>query len=290
MCEKGRAVHRDYFLHVHPTLSPPILSPLSALRTIFLLCTCNYQLATMETGYEDQEDYSLPPESQRPFTSGIRRKQVPFVRSSDLDTITSTPSTSSGSSIADKYLSIVMKQAPSTTPSTPTCLSPSVRATHSAPPTAGATPPDQVPSPEVCKVCKIPLRSNPDTLHEASIAHQVCITHSHPPSHLDRTRTGFRYLSKRGWDPDERLGLGASGREGIRAPIKASMKFDTAALGSGLDQDGDPLPKKAPPVKVQKLNAKQLRKMADENKKKAERMRNAFNQREEVLRYLGENV
>lgn len=65
------------------------------------------------------------------------------------------------------------------------------------------------------------------------------------------------------------------------------MKFDTAALGTGLDKDGDPLPKKAPPVKVQKLNAKQAKKKAEEDKKKAEKLRNAFYMNDEVLKYLG---
>lgn len=245
----------------------------------------------MASDHED-DDFNLPPETQRPFTSGIRRKPVPFVRSSDLDT-TSTPSTTSGRSVANAYLSIVMKQTPSTVPSTPACPPSPTRETVSAPATAQATPPPepaQKPSPELCEVCQLPLGTNPNTPHEASLAHQVCLTHSHPPSHIDRTRAGFRYLTNRGWDPDERLGLGASGREGIREPIKASMKFDTAALGTGLDKDGDPLPKKPAPVKVQKLNAKQVRKKAMEDKAKGERMMKAFHQDERILKYLGENV
>ncbi|CAI7618730.1 unnamed protein product [Penicillium bialowiezense] len=222
----------------------------------------------MASDHED-DDFNLPPETQRPFTSGIRRKPVPFVRSSDLDT-TSTPSTTSGRSVADAYLSIVMKQTPSTVPSTPACPPSPTRETASAPATAQATPPPepaQKPSPELCEVCQLPLGTNPN-----------------------RTRAGFRYLTNRGWDPDERLGLGASGREGIREPIKASMKFDTAALGTGLDKDGDPLPKKPAPVKVQKLNAKQVRKKAMEDKAKGERMMKAFHQDERILKYLGEDV
>ncbi|CAG8197642.1 unnamed protein product [Penicillium salamii] len=237
----------------------------------------------------DDEDYSLPPETQRPFTSGIRRKPVPFVRSSNLDT-TTTRSTSSGRNVADAYLSIVMKTAPNTSPNTPTCQSPPARAIQSAPASAEATPPPNPEVPELCTVCKLPLGTNPETPHEASLAHQVCLEHSHPPSHIDRTRTGFRYLANQGWNPDERLGLGASGREGIREPIKASMKFDTAALGTGLDKDGDPLPKKPPPPKVQKLNAKQVRKKFEEDRNRAERMRKVFNQDERILKYLGEDA
>jgi hypothetical protein len=231
---------------------------------------------------DEDEDYYLPPEHQRPFTSGVRRKRVPFVRSSDLDTTTPTPSTStsSGASIADKYLSIVMK--PKTTPSTPNRSSPPTR-THSAPPeTEQAT--------ELCEICNLPLTSQ-NHPHEASLAHQVCLTHSHPPSHLDRTRTGLRYLSSYGWNPDARLGLGASGREGIREPIKPRPKFDTAGLGTGIDEDGDVI-KKVVPVKVKKqaLNAKQVRRKVEEDRRRGERLRKAFHQNEEVLKYLGEDV
>lgn len=258
----------------------------------------------------EDEDYFLPPEQQHPFSSGIRRKRVQFVRSSDLDTTTApTPSSSSGTSIADKYLSIVMGQpAASTSPSTPTQRAPSppIR-THSAPPTQDTQdiippPPPTGPAPapaalEYCEVCNLPVSNATANAtdqkphpHEASLAHQICLTHSHPPSHLDRTRSGLRYLSTYGWDPDSRLGLGASGREGIREPIKPRAKHGTAGLGTGLDRDGDPLPPRPAPVKVQKLNAKQVRNKIVEDKKRAERMRKAFYQNDEVLKYLGKEA
>ncbi|CAG8897772.1 unnamed protein product [Penicillium egyptiacum] len=252
----------------------------------------------------EDEDYFLPPEQQRPFSSGVRRKRVQFVRSSDLDTTTAQTPSSSGTSIADKYLSIVMSQpAPNTSPNTPAQQPPSsppIR-THSAPPAFDIIPPPPTApaAPEHCDVCNlhIPPQAPGDSTdqkhgpHEASLAHQICLTHSHPPSHLDRTRTGLRYLSTYGWDPDSRLGLGASGREGILEPIKPRVKHGTAGLGTGLDRDGDPLPPRpAPPVKVQKLNSKQARNKAAEDKKRAERMRKAFYQNDEVSKYLGEGV
>ncbi|KAJ5932606.1 hypothetical protein N7516_007095 [Penicillium verrucosum] len=253
----------------------------------------------------EDEDYFLPPEQQRPFSSGIRRKPVQFVRSSNLDTTTApTPSSSSGTSIADTYLSIVMGQpAASTSPSTPTQRAPSppIR-THSAPPTRDITPPPPPTGPapattEYCEVCHVPVpKATANTTdkkplpHEASLVHQFCLAHSHPPSHLDRTRSGFRYLSTYGWDPDSRLGLGASGREGIREPIKPHAKHGTAGLGTGLDRDGDPLPPRPAPVKAQKLNAKQVRNKIAEDKKKAEKMRKAFYQNDEVLKYLGKGA
>ncbi|KAG0157742.1 hypothetical protein PDIDSM_4927 [Penicillium digitatum] len=239
----------------------------------------------------EDEDYFLPPEQQRPFSSGIRRKRVQFPDASS----------SSGVSIADTYLSIVMKQpVASTSPSTPTQRPPAppIRI-HSAPPTQNITRPPLPAAPEYCGVCNLALPSQAaadetdkkSRPHEASLAHQICLAHSHPPSHLDRTRSGLRYLSTYGWDPDSRLGLGASGREGIREPIKPRVKHGTAGLGTGLDRDGDPLPPRpVPPAKVQKLNSKQVRNKVAEDKKRAERMRKAFYQNDEVLKYLGEGV
>ncbi|KAJ5757772.1 uncharacterized protein N7511_006466 [Penicillium nucicola] len=259
----------------------------------------------------DEEDYVLPPEQQRPFTSGVRRKRVKFVRSSDLDT-TTTPASSatSGASISNTYLSIVMKHSePRTSPSTPTPTEQQAppRTAQSAPPPTKAAfpPPTEAPSPSPepepttrtdrqnhCEICNLPLPTNPtDQPHEASLAHQVCLTHSHPPSHLDRTRQGMRYLSTYGWDPDSRRGLGAPGREGIRAPIKPRPKHDTAGLGTGLDADGDPLPPKpAPPPKVQKMNAKQSAKKMAADRARGERMRKLLFANDEVMKYLGEEA
>lgn len=282
----------------------------------------------MSQDYDD-EDYYLPLEDQRVFGAGIRRKRVPFVRSGELNTLNATTGLSStGTNIADTYLSIVLKQQnkPKTSPSTPINpnrntntpgdIIPPPRTTHSAPPTTEAIlpAPALAPSPDTvepnlkgseeiyCDVCKLLLsdpqiQSQQETTststrpHEASLAHQVCLKHSHPPSHLDRTRTGMRYLSTYGWDPDSRLGLGAPGREGIREPLKGRVKHDTAGLGSGLDKDGDPI--KVPlPVKnkVVKLNPKDMRRKEAEAKKRGEKMRNLFFQSDEVLKYLGESA
>lgn len=253
----------------------------------------------------DDEDYFLPLEDQRVFGAGIRRKRVPFVRSSEHELRTTRPASTPAASVADTYLSIVLKKSAkdveeiksgddlhtSTTASRK--QSPPPRTTHSAPPAseAVAQPPN-----DHCEICNLPLSSEPSNdsdirPHEASLAHQVCLNHSHPPSHLDRTRTGMRYLSTYGWDPDSRLGLGASGREGIREPLKGRIKNDKAGLGSGLDKDGDRLPAPPPPPKkIQKLNAKQSRKSADEARRQADKMRNMFFQNDEVLKYLGEDA
>ncbi|EPS32344.1 hypothetical protein PDE_07304 [Penicillium oxalicum 114-2] len=266
---------------------------------------------------DDEEDYYLPLHDQRVFGAGVRRKRVPFVRSSDHELSTIKPaerpsSTPAGLSIADRYLSIVLKKDSSDTSSaalTDQAAAGSVRAVHSAPPDRQLIPtsivqpiPPSQPSPaNYCEICNLPLSSEapqedmPGTFltrpHEASLAHQVCLEHSHPPSHLDRTRPGLRYLSNYGWDPDSRLGLGATGREGIREPLKGRIKQDTAGLGAGLDADGDRIPAPPPrPKKVEKLNAKQARKGAAEARRRGEKLRNMFFQSDEVLKYLGEDV
>lgn len=254
-------------------------------------------LATMS----DDEDYFLPLEDQRVFGAGIRRKRVPFVRSAEHELrTTARPSSTPSTSIANTYLSIVLKtdakkDGSSTSTSTPRERSPPPRTTQSAPPTSEAIAP---PPSNHCEICNLPLfepgidsYTTATRPHEASLAHQVCLNHSHPPSHLDRARTGLRYLSTYGWDPDSRLGLGAPGREGIREPLKGRIKNDKAGLGSGLDKDGDRLPAPPPPPKkIQKLNAKQARKGADEARKRGDKLRNMFFQNDEVLKYLGEDA
>lgn len=280
----------------------------AAYRLIGLAAVLLFQLpplSQLTMSDHDDEDYFLPLEDQRVFGAGIRRKRVPFVRSSEHELSTTGPARpsstpSSGTSVADAYLSIVLKSKKTAPSSALTCEeAPFAPHTHSAPPSPDAAVPSNPPTTRHCDVCNLPLsepQSSDSTTstssnrpHEASLAHQVCLTHSHPPSHLDRSRAGLRYLSTYGWNPDSRLGLGAPGREGIREPLKGRIKNDTAGLGVGLDADGDriraPPP---PPKKVQKLNAKQVRKESVEAQRRADKMRNMFFQSDDVLKYLGE--
>lgn len=269
--------------------------------------------------YED-DDYFLPLEDQRVFGAGIRRKRVQFVPSADkiLNTTDDVSNASQGTrqtsepaaSIADRYLSIVLPKEAQTPPNPEgtqrkQSQEPEDAQRSSAPPslpTAASTPPSSkepasaLETAECCEVCNLPLvpavsrtpSSSDGTKilpHEASLAHQVCLSHSHPPSHLDRTRHGLRYLESYGWDPDSRRGLGAPGREGIREPIKSRVKNDTVGLGVKID----PIKAKAAvkEAKVQKLNAKEVRKMEMEGKKKRERLQEMFYRNEDIERYLG---
>ncbi|PYH77334.1 hypothetical protein BO82DRAFT_386637 [Aspergillus uvarum CBS 121591] len=282
----------------------------------------------------EEEDYFLPLEDQRVFGAGIRRKRVPFVRSSDPDLHTTdsalrrnaAPSTetTTGATIANRYLSIVLSKSATPTPAPeepasdstatlPTTNPPSARAaspqSHPAPPSTPTLPPpsprqDQQdnkanPTSQICEICNLPLTASSEPAsetptpigpnarpHEASLAHQLCLTHSHPPSHLDRTRPGLRYLAAYGWDPDSRLGLGAPGREGIRAPVKGKVKVDTVGLGvAGHNSDDEEAHQKRKRVK---LNAKEVRRGQVDARKRGERLRELFYQDERILRYLGE--
>jgi hypothetical protein len=162
----------------------------------------------------------------------------------------------------------------------------------------------------LCELCNLPLSAPPSVdspadaettatdkkkrgvPHEASIAHQVCLEHSHPPSHLDRTRHGLRYLAAYGWDPDSRVGLGVAGRTGIREPIKQRAKNDTIGLGMAVDHKNNTATakqklRKQQQEQRQKLNAKQVRGAQLADRKKGDQLRELFYRSDDIQRYLG---
>ncbi|BCR99376.1 putative G-patch domain protein [Aspergillus luchuensis] len=271
-----------------------------------------------ELDNEDEDEYFLPLQDQRVFGAGIRRKRVPFVRSSEqhqqhLSTTTTTrvssssepatpSSTSTGQSIANKYLSIVLSKSQSN-PATP---EPEPSSSSRRPHSEQKEEVEEEEDVEICPVCNLPYTTTPthDTsggiggegegrrrhIHEATLPHQLSLPHSHPPSHLDRTRPGLRYLAAYGWDPDSRVGLGPQGREGIREPVKGKVKEDTVGLGAVVPEVKDKSGDKGGRGRVQKkkkvLNAKEVRKGQLEERKKGERLRELFFQDEDVLRYL----
>lgn len=228
----------------------------------------------------DEDTYEIPLQDQRAFGAGIKRKRVKFVPSSSSSIIEHTPSTSSAKSISDFYLKLVLPQDTSTPEST--------------------LPLREL---ELCEVCKLPLStdlksiinkdeagssgpSNPTSSaklrpHEASLAHQVCLNHSHPPSHVDRNRKGLTYLSSYGWDPDSRLGLGASG-QGIQFPIKTKPKDDKLGIGVVMPNKGEIRKKEKP----QKLDAGKVRKLHEKDRRKGEKLREMFYRNDDVERYL----
>ncbi|KAF6833459.1 G-patch domain-containing protein [Colletotrichum plurivorum] len=235
------------------------------------------QMQRPEDVDDEHDDYDdVPLHHKKPFGAGIQRKPIQFVKASDpaLNTVKPEKTSKSGASIGDFYLSLVL---------------PSEKKPAEAPSRA-----------QVCAVCDLPVSAGDAVKelgegssregasarqkHEASIAHQVCLTHSHPPSALDRSRMGLNYLSSHGWDPDSRKGLGAAG-QGLQYPLKTKPKENK--LGLGLEVPKELKGKIEKKKKPRTMDAKQCRKKADEDKRKAERLRQMFYGSEEMDRYLG---
>ncbi|RDL39990.1 uncharacterized protein BP5553_04330 [Venustampulla echinocandica] len=254
----------------------------------------------------DEDTYEIPLQDQRVFGAGIKRKRVQFVPSTSTAPAVPTSQTS-GKSISDLYLKLVLPEDPKTA-SNETVRS---RSAVSDSPATGRSKDEESLQSHVCDICNLPLSAPLDnnststtrdnlenaensgclnlatskpTPHEASLAHQVCLEHSHPPSHLDRKRKGLAYLSSYGWDPDSRLGLGASG-QGIQYPIKTKPKDDKLGIGVVLPKDGE-IKKK---VKPETLDAKKMKKLYYKDRRKSERLREMFYRNDDVERYLGTN-
>lgn len=272
--------------------------------------------------YEDDE-YFLPLEDQRVFGAGIKRTRVKFVPSSETHSSVSAPATTSstpaptatdsrarGSSLGDRYLSIVLSKSATSSLSPVLPADAAAAATGTDTITASSTISN---SSLICDICNLPLSEPPPASissnnspapypphpHESSLVHQASLPHSHPPSAIDRTRRGYKYLSSYGWDPDSRTGLGPTG-SGIRVPLRPQAKHDTVGLGvdvnSGSDGEGGEkerkrrkkLKMKSEGAKVVKtLSAKQVRKKEEEGRKKAEKLRDMFYRSEELDKYLG---
>ena len=186
---------------------------------------------------------------------------VPVLSNTSQDKSASNPLRS----IGDRYLSIVIKESSSLARQSAGSLMPD----HWQETYIGSlTRNDEA----LCSVCNLPLNStetdaqqirSPER-HELSVAHQVCTRHSYPPSHIDRSSRGLKYLSSYGWDPDGKLGLGAAGA-GIRVPVKTKIKNDTVGLGL------IPVRRSKPPM-VELLDAIRERKRESEERRKTERL------------------
>ena len=231
----------------------------------------------------DDEEYCIPLQDQRVFGAGLKRKRVQFVPAASNTSPLPLPQLSATKNAGQRYLSIVLGEhrtcaegkadqeviSELTTSTETVSLPEAVKDAH-------------------CEICNLPITSLTDIStgvskpHETSLVHQFCLEHSHPPSHLDRTRTGLRYLSSYGWDPDSRLGLGTKG-EGLRVPLKAKVKNDTVGLGvSRAISKGQTVAKK-----VERLDAKGIKRKELEGKKRGERLQQLFYGRDDVEKYLG---
>ncbi len=223
-----------------------------------------------DDGDHGDDDYDdIPLQHQRPFGAGLHRKPIAFVSASaggQLKSVDDGVVKRPQQDVADIYLSMVLPD--------------DVQRSKSAPPPSGHITQDGPSQQEICTVCRLPLVTDRGT-HAESFAHQVCLPHSQPPSALDRTRMGLAYLSAHGWDPDARQGLGA-GQQGIQYPVKAKVKDNNLGIGMELPK-GLPPPKK----KEQLLDAKKVRKMALEEKKRATKIRQELFGDGKLEKYLG---
>jgi len=247
----------------------------------------------------DDDTYEIPLQDQRVFGAGIKRKRVKFVPSSS-SASDKASSIQPSKSISAHYLRLVLPKdsslAEESAQNTPASTLPST-ALPELPTTSEL---------HVCEICNLPIYSIPPPIlatsdddnavpsntdtearpppkprpHEASLAHQVCLTHSHPPSHLDRSRKGLAYLSAYGWDPDSRLGLGADGK-GIPFPIKPKPKDDKLGIGVVV-----PKAVEKKKEKLEKLDAGRVRKAYEKEKRKGERLRELFYMSDDVERHL----
>ncbi|AEO66924.1 uncharacterized protein THITE_31960, partial [Thermothielavioides terrestris NRRL 8126] len=225
---------------------------------------------------EDDDFDDVPLQHQRPFGAGLHRKPIAFVSATGESQLKSVddnaPADKPKTDVADLYLSMVLPED-------------SARS-KSAPPAASRTREDDgqpPPSEETCAVCNLPVGADRAS-HEQSFAHQVCLPHSQPPSALDRSRMGLAYLAAYGWDPDARKGLGAA-QQGIQYPIKPRPKDDNLGVGMHVPKGQPPPP--PPKKKEQLLDAKKVRKMALDEKKRAARIREELFGDGRLEKYLG---
>lgn len=246
------------------------------------------------TAVDDEDDeYEIPLRDQRYFGAGLKRKRVRFVPATESTQpigSASLPTTPSASSAADRYLAIVLGQSNTVERASSAPVGEQVVAEPSEAKEADTsegdasleiTKPLDDASALYCDLCHRNIAANVSrAAHESSIAHQISLQHSFPPSHVDRERKGLAVLQDHGWDPDSRLGLGAKG-EGILQPIKAVDNPHKAGVGARLA----PAKIKEKPVK---LDAGKVRRLEQEGKKKAERLRNSFYMSDDVQKYLGE--
>ncbi|KAK5047008.1 hypothetical protein LTR84_006950 [Exophiala bonariae] len=237
------------------------------------------------------EDAYVPIIDQRVFGAGIKRKRIDFVPATttqhELNTTTSLISTQPSTAVGNHYLSIVLPGAnPTTTASSITTSSPLCPICKQPVQATGAPSPSPAPT-DATTPTPTP------TLHESSIAHQLCLAHSHPPSHLPRAHIGVKYLTSYGWDVDGREGLGARG-EGIRIPIKVQEKRNTAGLMERADDEekGERVRKRKEKEKDKRmdkpvvLDAKALKRRDLQERERMDRLRRSF-YGPDLEKYLG---
>ena len=220
-------------------------------------------------GFQVQDETSTRPKI---FGAGMERKHIAFVPESQHS---ERKEAAKPDNLGDRYLSIVLGKEIASSTSNTTLQSENGRDSSQA--SENAT----------CAICGGLVDADESaedatTLHDLSVAHQSCLEHSYPPSHLDHRRQGVRYLKAHGWDINGRKGLGVN-ETGRLAPVKARTKNDTVGLGMNV-----PL-KREVVDKPRLLDAGNIRKMDDADRYKHQKLQRLFYQSDDVSRYLGES-
>lgn len=224
----------------------------------------------------DDDELEIPLQDQRAFGAGLKLKRVKFVSSSTTDhgdTAASLVQARNAEDISNRYLDLVLPSRTDVQHVTPTLLASK----------------QNVQAIILCEVCNQPVSSKTSTAsHDASLVHQICLPHSHPPSAIDRKRKGLSILVAHGWNPDARLGLGAQG-QGRTIPIKTVSKDDR--LGVGVVLPKGELEKRIAKKQIEKeagkkLDAGRVRKAYNEDSKKREALQKLFYGRDDVEKYL----
>jgi len=231
--------------------------------------------------YENGEDYEETPlHRHRAFGAGIKRRRIDFVPQSASSEVT-TASTTLKQGAGDLYLSIVLsKKARGGEKAEAAQQIKDPREEAEKATTVDPTEsPEDIP-PTICSICNRPITTSVSQ-HESTLHHQLSLPHSHPPSSIDRTSRGLGYLSSYGWDPDARLGLGASGA-GRLHPVRATDRSDKDKLGLGASQKTI-----LKAMKEKKLDAAETKKKEEEVKARAARLRQLVFNSDEVNRHLG---
>lgn len=242
----------------------------------------------------DDEEYTVPIQDQRVFGAGIKRKRVQFVPSTDTASSSATPQ-NSGPSASDFYLNLVLPKPAATNSDFETVAGHTEVEVELEP---RVTLPYSQQARLICETCRLPIDTKDSvTPHAALLAHQLSLPHSHPPSSLSRTHPGLKILQSQGWDPDARAGLGARG-EGIRFPIKGKEKMDKMGIGAEIPKPrkGDAEVSRAvAEARVKKKKEEErgkkgkgwLKKQAQEEKRRVDKLKDLFYASVSVDRYLG---
>jgi hypothetical protein len=222
--------------------------------------------ANQDTQVQQEEEIPEPRlEHLKPFGAGLKRGKISFVRATQNEPdIVSQRLDAVSTDISSFYKSLVFPNDTKQNAKDEESTEPSVNEAN------------------ICPICNTTIVD--EALHALSIAHQSALPHTMPPHAYDRTRHGLRYLESYGWDPDSRVGLGASG-DGIRHPIKDNLKVDNLGVGAKIHKTNttDRI------VKLDKkpLGAKDVRKKTLADKRKAEKLQQHFWGNSEVEKYLG---